>query len=99
MADDGYDPTAALNAIDSIRAIAAKHASTPEEAEEVTWLAVQKIADPSFEVESPPISKREEQIAKLRNAYWNFEKLPNSREKFNYQTALHSMLRRYGAKP
>ena len=96
MADDGYDPTAALNAIDSIRAIAAKHASTPEQVEELTWLAARKIADPTFELETPPEHPK---VTALRAAYHRWDRLPHSPEKANYQLALHSMLRRYGAKP
>jgi hypothetical protein len=38
-------------------------------------------------------------IGKLRAAYASWDKLPHSREKVNYQLALHNMLRRHGAKP
>jgi hypothetical protein len=97
MSDDEYDPATALRAIEGIRAIAAKHASTPEEAEEATWLAVRKIADPTFEVESP--QPNHPNVDKLRAAFHRWDKLPHSREKMNYQAALRSMLQRYGAKP
>jgi hypothetical protein len=45
------------------------------------------------------LRQREEQIEKLRNAHRNFDRVPDSVEKHNWQTALRSMLRRYGAKP
>jgi hypothetical protein len=96
MADDEYDATDALKALDGIRAIAAKHARTPEEAEELTWLAARKIADPKFELET---RAEHPNVIKLRAAYHRWDRLPHSRERLNYQTALRSMLQRYGAEP
>jgi hypothetical protein len=96
MADDDYDSSDALRAIDSIRAIAAKHAATPEQVEELTWTVARKIADPSFEVEQP----EHPNVIKLRDAYHRWDRLPSSRDKMNYQSAIRSMLRnKYGAEP
>ena len=106
---------AAMKELAGIRAALAPHCTTPEELHEAMRLAVKQIADPAgYEQEKSWIdlaharaqaelarreNERQQKIQKLKDAYWNFEKLPHSREKLNYQTALHSMLKRYGAKP
>jgi hypothetical protein len=106
---------AAVKAVDDIRASLAPHVTSQEQLDEATRLALKKIADPAaFAQESAWIDQahkaaqaelarregeRQQKIQKLRDAYWNFEKLPHSREKLNYQTALWSMLKRYGEQP
>jgi hypothetical protein len=105
----------AVKAVADIRTALAPHVSSPEQLDEATHLALKKIADPAGYDEhvswinqehahlraelARREGERQQRIDKLRAAYHNFEKLPHSREKINYQTALHSMLRRYGARP
>jgi hypothetical protein len=106
---------AAMKELAGIRAALAPHAQSPEELEQMTRLALKQIADPvGYEQEVSWLDQenahlraelarregeRQQKIDRLRAAYHNFERLPHSREKFNYQTALCSMLRRYGARP
>jgi hypothetical protein len=98
-----------------IRAALAPHCKTPEELDYAMQLAVKRVADPvGHEQEVSWIDQenahlraelarregeRQQKIDKLRAAYHNFEKLPHSSEKVNYQLALRSMLKRYGQTP
>ena len=91
------------------------HCKTQEELHEAMRVALKKVADPAGAAEDAAWidqaharaqaelarreNERQQKIQKLKDAYWNFEKLPHSHEKINYQLALHSMLKRYGAKP
>jgi hypothetical protein len=106
---------AAMQELMGIRAALAPHCKTQEELHEAMRLAVKQIADPAgYEQEKSWIDQaharaqaelarregeQQQKIDKLRAAYHNFERLPHSHEKVNYQTALRSMLERYGEQP
>jgi hypothetical protein len=107
---------AALQEVQRIQDALAPHCKTPEELHEAMRLALKRVVDPvGYEQEVSWIDQenahlraelarregeRQQRIRKLRNAYWNFDKLPHTREKALYQSALCSMLQKlYGAKP
>jgi hypothetical protein len=113
--DEAGWPEDMLQGVARIQDALAPYAKTPEDLEQMTRMALKKAIDPvGYEQESAWVDQeharlqaelaqrkevRRQKIEKLRAAYHNFEKLPHSPEKVNYQIALRSMLGRFGAKP